>query len=945
MDGDREVTPSGDRQRRLLAALVAARGSVVSGDRLVELLWGDRLPADHVAALQTHVFRLRRVLPEGAIETAPTGYRLVADAGDVDAECFSALVAEAIAAKATSSARALALLDDALSLWRGEPYEELAEMDAGRIEAARLRETEVVAREERLATMASINPDHHDLLAELVAFAARHPLRERPCELLMVALHEQGRAAEASRAYDDFRRRLADDLGLGPSPELQSLHERILSGTPRRTGATEGTARAGSPIPAAPNPLLGRDELVAKVLERVARARLVTLIGPGGVGKTRVAGEVARRVEATGTVVWFCELGPADASNVELFVAEELRVEARAGTPLRRRITDALATESGMLVLDGCDHVIDAASALVDEIMRRCPAVAVLVSSRERLAVDGEHLAPVAPFAIAAEPTEHDPAIQLFTARASAVAPDFVLTDETLPAIVDVCRRLDGLPLAIELAAARLQAMSLAEVTAGIDERFALLTSGSRTAPRQRSLAAAISWSYDLLDASSQRAFDTLGVFSGPFPQRGAAAVGDVTIGELVALVERSLVQRGADGRFVLLESLRAFAADRLVESGRVSDVRRRHATWVLDEAIEAERALDRDARSAFAELDALLPEIRAAHRFMLEIGDADGDVRLVRALNSYAFFRMRPELLAWGEEAAVLGRAAGHPGTPSVLAAAGLAAWKRGDLDELRAHADDALATAGALGLPIGLDVANVIGVHGLVTGDLDDAERWFAAALSASDAPDNPVQRMVTATDRVLAAAYAKSDRAAALTEALIAAIPDHPTPHGAYAWHGAAEAVMDDDPEEARTRAQRSLDEAEVTGAWFVTGVAGTLAASIDARRGDFMRAITAYRWLLPWWRKAGEWSVLGTLLRSMAELLHQVGRNRSAAVLLAAVLTPGAGHEVFGDDARRLADLARRLEPELGDEFHVATAEGSALTVEEAATLAEAELDAI
>ena len=748
------------------------------------------------------------------------------------------------------------------------------------------------------------------------------------------------------------------DLGAHRLKDLQSpthLFQLVITGLPAHFPPLLTLDASPNNLPIQLTPFIGREKEVAAVLALLNRAdiRLLTLTGPGGTGKTRMALQVAAEVSERFTDgVYFVNLASIiDPALVAPTIAQTLEVKETAGQSLLNLLREFLREKHLMLLLDNFEQVVDASVSVAD-LLAACPRLKIMVTSRAVLHLRGEQEYAVPPLDV--PDPKHLPdlmtlsqyeAVILFTLRAQAVKPEFQVSTANAPALAEICARLDGLPLAIELAAVRLQAMSLAEVTAGIDERFALLTSGSRTAPRQRSLAAAISWSYDLLDASSQRAFDTLGVFSGPFPQRGAAAVGDVTIGELVALVERSLVQRGADGRFVLLESLRAFAADRLVESGRVSDVRRRHATWVLDEAIEAERALDRDARSAFAELDALLPEIRAAHRFMLEIGDADGDVRLVRALNSYAFFRMRPELLAWGEEAAVLGRAAGHPGTPSVLAAAGLAAWKRGDLDELRAHADDALATAGALGLPVGLDVANVIGVHGLVTGDLDDAERWFAAALSASDAPDNPVQRMVTATDRVLAAAYAKSDRAAALTEALIAAIPDHPTPHGAYAWHGAAEAVMDDDPEEARTRAQRSLDEAEVTGAWFVTGVAGTLAASIDARRGDVMRAITAYQWLLPWWRKAGEWSVLGTLLRSMAELLHQVGRNRSAAVLLAAVLTPGAGHEVFGDDARRLADLARRLEPELGDEFHVATAEGSALTVEEAATLAEAELDAI
>ena len=944
IDGDRDVTPPGDRQRRLLSALVLERGSVVSADRLAELLWPDRLPADQASALQTHIFRLRRVLPEGAIETVGAGYRLGASPDDLDAHHFGALVSDAISIGVDDPRGALARLDEALALWRGEPYEDLAETDAGRIEAARLRELHVVAREQRFVVLAALGGgDAGDALADLVAFVAEHPLRERPCELLMAALHARGRTAEASRAYDDFRRRLADELGLSPSPELQALHERIVSGAPRRAGVTERRGR--STLPLAPNALVGRDDLVATVVRRLGDVRLVTLIGPGGVGKTRIAGETARRIEADGSSVWFCELAPADSATVDIVVAESLAVEERAGTSLRRRITDTLAEEEGLLVLDNCEHVLDAASALVDEVLRRCAGIALLVTSRERLAVEGEHLAPVAPFSVSEDATDTDPAVDLFAQRAGAVAPHFMLDEHNLAAVVDICRRLDGLPLAIELAAARLQAMEIEEVASGLDQRFGLLTTGTRTAPRQRSLAAAISWSYDLLDPVMRRAFDSLGVFAGPFPVQGALRVAELRdVATLASLVERSLVQRTSDGRFVLLESLKAFATERLAESGRLTGLRRRHAAWVLE---EVERCFDRlayDSPSAFDDVDALLPEMRAAHRFMFESGDADGSLRLVLALGDYAFFRMRPEVLAWGEAAAELGRAIGHRATPTALALAGLAAWKRGDLDELARFCNESIAAREELQVPLGLVAANIVGVNALVRGQLDEAERWFAAGLDAHDAYDNPIQRLVTATDRVLAAAYGKSKSTAALTAQLLADIPEHPTPHGAYAWHGAAEAVMADDPVEARRRAQRSLDEAEVTGAWFVTGIAGTLAASIDARQGDVRSAVTAYRWLLPWWRRAGEWSVLWTLLRSMAILLERMGRYRPSAVLLAAVLAPGAGHEVFGDDAVRLADLKARLEPELGDDFTAATEEGAALTVEEAAQLAVVELDA-
>jgi hypothetical protein len=524
------------------------------------------------------------------------------------------------------------------------------------------------------------------------------------------------------------------------------------------------------------------------------------------------------------------------------------------------------------------------------------------------------------------------------------VRPEFTLDDTNLALAAEICRRLDGLPLAIELAAARLQAMELTEVATGLDHRFRLLTSGMRTAPRQRSLSAAVAWSYDLLDDDMKRAFDSLGVFSGPFSAAvgiSVAALEDESM--LVALVERSLVQRTADGRYVLLETLKEFALERLAETGRIDELRKRHAARALEMVTESAARIPTDSAAALAHLDALLIELRAAHRFLVETGDADSDLQMVAALDDYGFMRMKPEVLGWGEEAAALGRAVGHPLTPNALASAALGAWKRGDLLELQRLGQEALEVTAELGLPLGLTVANVVGVHAMVTGRLDEAQEWFARSLETHDAATKPVQRLMTMTDRVLSATYSASPDIGRLVEELIANIPEGPTPHGAYAWHGAGEAIMNEDPPEARRRAQRALDEAEITGAWFVTGIAGTLAASIDARHGEVDAAVAAYRWLLPWWRRSGEYSVLWTLLRSIAQLLDRLGKPRAAAVLLGAVTAPGSGHEVFGDDALLLADLAGRLEVELGDDFRVARAEGAGMDVEAAAALASSELE--
>ena len=408
----------------------------------------------------------------------------------------------------------------------------------------------------------------------------------------MRALWAQGRTAEASRVFDDFRRRLAEELGIEPSPELRMLHTEVLSGGPRPPSpassgprpSTEPRTGAAPSVPTPPSSFIGRGDLVSRVVARLREQRLVTLIGPGGVGKTRVALEVGRQVEATGTAVWLCELASASLDTVDVVVAETLGIEERAGVSLRGRITEVLGPDHGLLVLDNCEHVLDAAAPLAEAVLRRCADVRVLVTSRERLAVEGEHLSPVSPFSVPELASTSDPALQLFADRASAVRSDFALDETNLTVAAEICRRLDGLPLAIELAAARLQAMELTEVADGLDHRFRLLTSGTRTAPRQRSLSAAVAWSYDLLDDEMQRAFDALGVFSGPFSAAAGitvAALEDESM--LVALVERSLVQRTADGRYVLLETLKDFALERLAETGRIDELRKRHAARARD--------------------------------------------------------------------------------------------------------------------------------------------------------------------------------------------------------------------------------------------------------------------------------------------------------------------------------------------------------------------------
>jgi predicted ATPase/DNA-binding SARP family transcriptional activator len=926
-------------------------------DRLADQVWPGELPTDVDAALQTLVFRLRKALPPGTIETSANGYRLAVPADDIDARRFADAVAAAAAARGDDPATALAMADEALSWWRDEPYADLADDDephAG-AERERLRELHAQVREERLAALIDLG-EHRAALADLFALVQEQPLRERPRSLLMTALAASGRAAEASRQFDEHRLALAAELGLEPSDSLRRLHDAIVRGEissrdvagPARSRATTGK-RA---IPRLPRAFVGRDELVSMTARRLRDGeRLLTLIGTGGVGKTTVAAAVAHRLAADGAPVWFCELAQVDGDGVDELVAEIVGVEPRSGRSLIDGITDALGSERGLLVLDNCEHVLDRAALLADAVLTTCPDVALLVTSRERLEIGDEVLCPIAPFPVPESPAVDDPVLQLFLARARAVRSTFELDDATVPLAARICRQLDGLPLAIELAAARLQSLDLQQISAGLDHRFRLLTTGDRTNTRQRSLAAAVAWSYELLSPDLRAAFDLLGVFAGAFSAIDAAEVLDVDATEanasLAALVGRSLLQRTAEGHFALLETLRHYALDRLASTGMMDAARERHAEWALAVAERSCATLTTAGDDTpLAEPDRVLADLRAARRWWVDTGAVDSELRLVVALDLYGFFRMRPEVLAWGDHASAVAIAEAHPLAPRALSVAALGAWKQGDLTRSGELARDAVALAERLGQPDDGPVFNMLGVHALVTGSLDEARACFERGLATEVAASVEARRVILTTDLVLTAAYAGAPDLRSLADGLVAMLGPLRTAANAFAWYAAAEAAMHDDLELARRLAERALTEADATGAWFVIGVAGALAASIDVRLGALEEAIVAYRWLLPWWRRAGELSVLGTVLRSTAELLARLERDELAALLLGAVTVPDTGHGVFGGDAVRLGELATQLEGRLGGErFEAARSRGARLGVADAAAVAEAELETI
>ncbi|MFR9775923.1 AfsR/SARP family transcriptional regulator [Micromonospora sp. MS34] len=632
------VEIGGARLRRLLILLALEPGRTVTVGRLADGVWEGDPPAGVANALQALVSRLRRSIPGLPVEARPGGYLLAVSPTDVDLHRFEAAVRTGRARFTEDPADACRRLAGALALWRGPALADVADADFARAPVARLTELRLAATEDLIeARLGREAPDL--LLPELRELVAAHPLRERLAGLLIRALHRAGRSAEALAEYERMRATLADTLGTDPGPELAALHLEILRGGPEPEDATAGLRGAGAPVgvaadraglaadsraatlvrgnlPATMTSFVGRADAVARVEALLDRFRLVTLTGPGGAGKTRLAVESGRTVaDRFPDGVWLVELAPVtDPAEVPQAVLAALglreqallaRANRAAPEPAEPadRLVEALAGRSALLLLDNCEHLLDAAAALADRLLTAGPGLRVLATSREPLGVTGEALRPVESLAL--PPADADPAtalaypaVRLFADRAGAVRPDFAVDEATVGPVVRICRALDGMPLAIELAAARLRSMTAGQVDSRLDDRFRLLTGGSRTAlPRHQTLRAVVDWSWDLLDDDERTLWRRLAVFAGGATldsvERVCADPDDVAtvLDRLSALVEKSLVVAGGDAepRYRMLETIREYGLHRLAEAGEADRVRRAHAAEYLTLAETAE--------------------------------------------------------------------------------------------------------------------------------------------------------------------------------------------------------------------------------------------------------------------------------------------------------------------------------------------------------------------
>jgi predicted ATPase/DNA-binding SARP family transcriptional activator len=694
----RALPVGGARLRSLLIRLAISDGHPVPVDRIAADLWpgdGGEGPADAANAVQALVSRLRGAAGKDLVAYGPTGYRLTLPSEEIDAWAFERLAAAArarLAGEESPAERSAAadVLRDALRLWRGPALADVADAPFAAATIARLSELRLAATEDRIDADLALGRGA-GLVPEVEELATEHPLRERLRGQLMRALYAAGRQADALGVFEDTRQALADALGVDPSPALSAVHLAILRGElpappappqpeqaeqaeppeppeppaqSERPAPENGGARRIGNLPAQLTSFVGRDDELDRVGRLLTETRLITLTGPGGAGKTRLSLEAgARAIENAPDGVWFVPLAPVrDGADVPQAVltaigahevawpADAVEVARLAAMEPLDRLSEVLGARRLVLILDNCEHVLDAVAWLAGRLLADAPAVRILATSREPLGLTGETLCPVPsltlpPADAGAAEAARTAAVRLFADRAAAVRPGFAIDGDNAAPVVRICRALDGIPLAIELAAARARALTPAQVADRLDDRFALLSVGTRGAlPRHQTLRAIVDWSWELLDDTERMVLRRLSVFTGGATPDAAEQVCSLSgkpapgaVVEVIAsLVDKSLVTATGERqvRYGLLETVRAYAAERLADSGEAGEVADAHARYFLDLAERAEPELrSRDQVTWLERLSADHDNLSAALRHVIAAGDPAAALRFFRSL------------------------------------------------------------------------------------------------------------------------------------------------------------------------------------------------------------------------------------------------------------------------------------------------------------------------
>lgn len=934
------VPVTSPHQATLLVALALSPGAVVSTDRLVDLLWGDAPPPSAVNSLQSHLTRLRSRLesPE-LVERVGAGYRLAIDHRDVDATRFADLVA---VARHAPPADALTALDEALSLWRGDDLGGLVDHPFSAEQAGLAAQ-----RVEALETRGRLRLDHGDhagAITDLHGVLDLEPLRDTAVASLVRALAATGRLAEADRAWRAHRDRLADELGLDPSPSLEALHVALLRGELSADVATATRTVLSSRPPRPRSRLVGREDAVAAVRHHLGQSPITTIVGPGGVGKTRLATEVVVE-DVPGTVVWVDLTDAGDVGDVHGRIALALGARSGSGPRVLDGLVDALGSRDLLLVVDNCEHVVDDTAGLVDGLLRVAPGLKVLATSREPLRIDGERVVRLAPLSDRVGGEARPPALELLLDRAG----DLIDADDPdhLRLALEITQRLDGLPLALELAARQVPNLGLATLHEQLAGSLDLLAGGRSPHPAHRDLRALVEWSTDLLDPEEARALTELAVLAGPFDLDMAGRLLATSTPPvqrvptvLAALVERSLVARDDGVGHRLLDTVRNILLARLPAAAR-HELAVRHVDAVSSILREAAAALESDREpEAVQRLDHLVPDLQAAVRWVRDHRDLERAAALAASLHRYASRTQRLELLAIGSIAAELVDAArpdarpdagpdarpdarpdAEPGRQSLdgataadaLAAAAWHALCLGDFERAERRALQALE-ATSVACPGVASAWEVLGDLHLFQGRAEQALRASSELVRTGEALDDDTLQANGWIGVALVHVWMLADepaRVAADHQARLAARNGAPSLH-AWASYLRGEMEADRAPELALAAFDDAIREAEAVANLDITGVARTARSAVQARHGPPGAALAGFRDALERWHRAGDVARRRTTLRNLFVLLARVGQDQAAIMLDAADDQP----HMYPAERRRVEQARQTVVHRLG-----------------------------
>jgi predicted ATPase/DNA-binding SARP family transcriptional activator len=856
MHAGRPIPLGGRRQRWLLALLLVEPGRAISSERLIEELWQGRPPRGAEGTLRVYVSRLRSALGKNTLVARPPGYVLDIEADLVDAQRFERRYREGCDALARGAAGLAAdRLSAALALWRGHAFADVRDGGVVAGEARRLDELRLVAREERIEAELSLGR-HASLVAELERLVTEEPLRERLWRQLVLALYHSQRQAEALAAYHRARAHLSEELGLDPSEELRALERAVL----RQEIAPAAAVAERHNLPAPLTSLVGREDELADIAALLRAHRLVTLTGTGGAGKTRVALEAAsRQLGAWTGGVWLVDLtAHVDPRSTPSAVAGVLGVRDRPDVSALDALVEHLRDEELLLVLDNCEHLASSCGDLAHEVLRASPSVRVLATSRIPLGAPGEVDYAVAPLPtptddLAGDDVAEFPSVRLFLDRGRARRRDLAVTATQMTTVARICRELDGLPLAIELAAARAKSLSVDEIADRLDDRFRFLRSWRQpAAPHHQTLRATIDWSYELLEADERELLADLSVFSGGFTLDSVAAIcadDDVArADELVSrLVDSSLVvaeTRNGPTRYRLLQTIQEYAAERLTSPSRREDLHRAHAEHFLEIARHARTEDLVSQPEAFEIFDRERDNLHAAMRWTLDTG-SDLAVPMAAVLWRYWLVRgFRRQGLEWLEKALALPATAPAPPRAIALAGAALLARLLGEFTRAEPLAREGVALGRAVGPPRALAVSlNVLTTLAARAGDFDRAvghcDESVAVARAAGDVRLEALALFILAEGLLHAGRHADVRDVGARALALARAAGDPEVISIVLARLGVA-AAHERRLEEASMHLTESLEHARALGfpetaAWCCEGL-----ALVAAEHGDVVRA---------------------------------------------------------------------------------------------------------